>query len=1050
MTKNTEFVDSDQLPVWGDLRILSQNRELPRAAMTVFDSIVSALEGDRANSPYYQLLNGMWDFFYAASPIEVPAGYQQADFTASEDWNTIPVPSNWQLHGYGHPQYSSCPYPFTVDPPHVPLRNPTGCYRTEFLKKEDWSEREIYLVFEGVDSAFRVWVNGKFVGYSEGSHYTSEFRITDLLETGSNLLAVEVYQWSTGSYLESQDKWRLSGIFRDVYLLAESVVGVRDLSVRTILSEDYTSSQLEMKIQVMNRSLQAHSPCQLHIALLDEEGAYVFEYNHDQLLQLSPQEEIQLGLVETVQAPQLWTAETPYLYTLLIQLYDEETKALQEVRSLKIGFRDIRIREGQLFVNGRSVIIKGVNRNEFHAEHGAVITVADMVQDIVLMKQYNINSVRLSHYPNDIRWLDLCDQYGLYVIDEADLETHGFALTGERVNQELPGFAKGAAESYLSDHPDWTEAYIDRARRMVEQDKNHPSIIVWSLGNESGYGKNHDAMAAWIRSADPTRLIHYERAYDAEVVDIVSTMYPSVDMLKQEGEKEDSRPNLMCEYGHAMGNSVGNLSEYWDTIYQYPRLLGGLIWEWRDLSILKKDSAGDTWYAYGGDFGEELHSGTFCLDGLLFPDNTPKASLLEYKKVIEPVRITQSSQDPEVIGIENRFDFLSLSHLRGQWTLYQQGQVIDTGELPVLDTPAGECTTVSIPFSKRLLIAGSEHWLHVSFSLRHPTIWAEAGHEVAWADIPLGSMEGDQDVKLMEAEVAVSYSEQAQGLRTEETLASIQINGVDWVAVLDKTTGELRQWEVQGLPLLTKGPVMNVWRAPLDNDVHLAKAWRAAGYNRLHSDVRKVILQHEDKGGCSILVEQVIGASGALPLFRGTMSYHFTPEGTLRLVQSIVPLRELPPLPRLGIKLGIPQTFNRMSWFGRGPHECYSDRKESGKLGIYSGTVDEQFVPYIKPQENGNKADIRFGSYCDDQGNGLLLTGAHLFDMSAHYYAIEELSNKSHTHTLQQLNHIELKLDAAQSGIGNHSCGYAPTLETYLVLAKEQTFEFTLQPIRAK
>ncbi|MBB3126185.1 beta-galactosidase [Paenibacillus rhizosphaerae] len=1036
---------------WEDLSILEQNRERPRADMGLFDTIESAYQGDRAGSSYVQVLNGIWDFHYAESPSAIPEGYQQPGYTLSEDWHSIPVPSSWQLHGFGRPQYSSCPYPFPVDPPHVPKLNPTGCYRTEFQVRDEWKEREIYIVFEGVDSAFELWVNGQSAGYSEGSHYTSEFCITRFLTPGGNLLAVQVYQWSKGSYLETQDKWRLSGIFRDVYLIAESAAGVRDVRIRTNLSEDYASGELEIDIEVVNRRHQACAPFQLDISLFNERMECIVEKANRATLQPGPLEDVRFSMVETVQAPRLWSAEDPQLYTLLITVRDQETSAVQEVRRLEVGFRDIVIADGQMFVNGKPVVIKGVNRNEFHAERGAVITMEDMEEDIVLMKRHNLNTVRLSHYPNDRRWLDLCDRYGMFVIDEADLETHGFALTGERVNQEIPGFARGAAESYLSDHPDWTPLYIDRAKRMVERDKNHPCIIVWSLGNESGYGHNHDAMAAWIRSADSTRPIHYERAYDAETVDIVSTMYPSVDMLKQEGKKQDARPYLMIEYGHAMGNSAGNLREYWNTIDKYPRLLGGLIWEWRDLAILQRNEQGEAWYAYGGDFGDEPHSGSFCIDGLLFPDNTPKASLLEYKKVLEPVRVSYSEAG-EALIIENRYSFLSLSHLLGTWKLYRNGEAMLAGELPALDTLPGERSELKLPFSRKVWAIEGEYWLHVSFTLRHSAPWAEAGYELAWADLPLllGVTQEPQFMHPDALAAAVSVMEPVHQLMVEETRRAIHIKGDDWKAVLDKDSGKLTSWDYQGMPLLVEGPAINLWRAPLDNDVHLAKAWRAAGYDRLHTDVRGLSVMPDDGRGRTVQIEMVIGARGALPVLRSNLTYLFTSGGALQLTLSIEPLRELPPMPRLGIRLGIPRRIHNVFWFGRGPHECYPDRKESGKLGIHGGLVEEQFVPYIKPQENGNKADVRWGRYSDDQGSGMMITGSGLFHMSAHYYSVEELTRKKHVHQLSPLDHIELKLDAAQSGIGNHSCGYAPTLKQYLLPAEKQTFSFLLQPFRAR
>lgn len=1033
--------ETKPLPVWEDLSILSMNRELPRADLSPFESIESAINGRREESPFIQLLNGEWDFYYAQTPGSVPQGYQQPEFTAAGGWDRIPVPSCWQLHGYGQPHYSSCPYPFPVDPPHVPRLNPTGCYRTGFQLREDWNGKEIYLLFEGVDSAFQVWVNGRSAGYSEGSHYTSEFRVTDLLHPGRNLLAVEVYQWCTGSYLESQDKWRLSGIFRDVYLLARPPAGIRDAAVRTVMLKDYTEGVLEITADMVNRSAQPQQPCYLQTVLLDGEGGTVFTREYEQAVQSEPQSGVRIAVQETVSAPRLWTAETPYLYTLLLAVYDSDRVVL-EVYRIAIGFRDLAIAEGRLLVNGQPVIIKGVNRNEFDARNGYVITEEDMERDILLMKRHNINTVRLSHYPNDSRWLDLCDRYGVYVMDEADLETHGFALTGERVNQEIPGFARGAAESCLSEHPDWREAYVDRARRMVERDKNHPCVIVWSLGNESGYGPNHDAMAQWVRAADPARPIHYERAYDAGIVDIVSTMYPSVEMLAAEGRKQDHRPYLMCEFGHAMGNSTGNLQEYWDTIYAYPRLLGGLIWEWRDLAVLRTEEDGTAVYAYGGDFGDEPHGGSFCLDGLLFPDHTPKAALLEYKKAIEPLTIQWAGKAAACLEIQNRYDFLTLAHLQGAWQLYRDGVVIDSGLLPALATPAGKAEQVQLPLNGAIPDGPGEYWLHVSFSLRSNALWAEAGHEVAWADLPLAGIAASGPVP--------SGGDMEARMQLEESHTAFTVRGSGFRMLVNKESGQLEEWEHEGVRLLTSGPAVNIWRAPVDNDVHLAKEWVTAGYNRLKAEIREISVQDMGTQGCRITVRQVMGARGAAVICRTTMVYTISNTGSIHLQADFEPLKELPPLPRFGVELCMPEQYDTLSWFGRGPHECYADRKESGKLGLFSGSVEEQFVPYIKPQENGNKADIRWGQLSDKHGNGLRITGETLFHMSAHHYSVQDMSTAAHVHQLKRLDRTIVKLDAAQSGIGNHSCGYAPTLAPYLLQAVKRSFAITLHPVVTK
>ncbi|NOV00248.1 DUF4981 domain-containing protein [Paenibacillus sp. LMG 31457] len=1010
----------EHIPDWQNLSVLERNTEQPHADLIPFGDWEGALANERERSPYVQSLNGEWDFSYRESPTAAPADFH-ADTFEPIGWSTIPVPSNWQLHGYGRPQYSSCPYPFPINPPYVPNLNPVGLYRTRFQLQETWKNRQVHLVFEGVDSAFHLWINGHFVGYSQGSHFHSEFLVSPYLREGHNVIAVQVYQWCDGTYLESQDKWRMSGIFRDVYLLASPQVSVRDARVRTRLDESYTKACLEVRVDfagVMDHSLESDSH-QLRITLLNAEHRIVCDRFHH-----VRQDEPTVELAEEVLSPFLWTAETPYIYTLLLTMYGNAQQIL-EVKRIHVGFRDVRIEEGRLLVNGCPIIIKGVNRNEFDPDLGYVTTMETMLHDMTLMKRHNINAVRLSHYPNDTRWLELCDRFGLYVIDETDLETHGFHFYGN--------------EGHLAQLPEWKEAFVQRAKRMVERDKNHPSIIIWSLGNESGYGANHDAMAAWIREADPTRPIHYERAYDAPVVDIVSSMYPAVETIIQEGSKDDKRPYLMCEFGHAMGNSVGNLQEYWDAVYTYPRLLGGLIWEWADQGIGQRTGTDEAWYAYGGDFGEEPHSGHFCLDGLLFPDRSVKASLLEYKKAIEPVKIEGIDALHGKLRVRNRYDVLSLSHLQGEWRLLRDGSVVDEGVLGILHTPAGEMEDVGIPMDSHKLKLVGEYWLHLRFVLRDTVLWANEGHEVAWADIP---------VTVVTEELAASpTSQKASPLTIEENGRHITLTGDDFCMQFDKDQGAMTTWKYKGVALLTAGPKLNLWRAPVDNDVHLAKEWVKAGYNRLATDVREAKVERTEAGGCRITMTSIVGARGEKIAFESSLVYAIAASGEVTLQVVLEPREKLPPLPRFGVELVMPADFNRLAWFGRGPHECYADRKESGKLGIYSGSVQDQFVPYIKPQENGNKSDVRWSSLMNQQGIGLLFTGQPIFDTSVHHYTTEDLTTAKHVHQLTKVDQTIVKIDARQSGLGNHSCGYAPTLQAYLLEAKPMHFTISLKPV---
>ncbi|MFD0676287.1 MULTISPECIES: glycoside hydrolase family 2 TIM barrel-domain containing protein [unclassified Paenibacillus] len=1024
----TNHVNSRTIPDWENIEVLGRHTEPPHAGFISYEDMETALDNERAASPFFQSLNGNWKFCYADSPDKAPANFYEASY-AVNDWNTIPVPGNWQMHGYGRPHYSSSYYPFPIDPPYVPNDNPVGCYRRSFGLPHSWDNRQVFLVFEGVDSAFHVWINGQFAGYGQGSHLHSEFRVTSLLQPGENTIAVQVYQWSDGTYLEDQDKWRLSGIFKDVYVKATPDVHIRDIAVQTRFSEDHQDAELGVKIHVRNYADSAQArPHLVKLMLLDDERQTVYESAVGRGIQLNSNEEQTLSMDIPVMNPRQWSAEEPNLYALVVSLEDEQGNVL-EVGSVTVGFRDIAIRDGQLFVNGKSVILKGVNRNEFHPELGFTTPYESMVEDVLLMKQHNMNTVRLSHYPNDTRWLDLCDRYGLYVIDEADLETHGCHFIEN--------------ESYLAEQPEWRQAFLDRAVRMVERDKNHPSVIIWSLGNESGYGPNHDAMAEWVRKADPTRPIHYERAKDAPVVDVVSSMYPSLEALIEEGEKADPRPYLMCEFGHAMGNSVGNLKDYWDAIYKYKRLLGGLIWEWTDHGIVQKLESGEEWYAYGGDFNDHPNSGHFCIDGLLFPDRTVKASIMELKKVIQPVVIELNDIQSGAVTICNRYDFRTLKHLEASWSLICDGEIVEQGILPELDVPAGDRAVVTIPWTKELARLQGECWLHIRFTLREAVSWAPRGFEIAWADLPLAVAER----KI--AGRAVSLDSMPR-IQTVETNTGVHLYGNDFSISFDKSRGVMTSFDYNGVPLLASGPKVQLWRATIDNDNRQSKEWKTFGYDRLNHRMHQFSVHPYHRSAVQVLIKSTIGAAALGNAFTTWMTYTVYGSGDVLITTRVVPREGLPPLPRLGLQMTMPGGFDQFSWFGLGPHECYIDRKESGRLGVYSGSVQDQFVPYIMPQENGNKTDTRWASVTNKLGTGLFIGGMPRLDVGVSHYSTENLTKAKHTYDLQRQAETFINMDYAQAPIGNYSCGEAPPLDKYLLNPQDTTFSLRLKPFSTR
>ena len=1035
------YPECDQ-PDWENPQLLQRNRQPAHATLLPFADEESALAaargdstGDRAASPFFRLLSGYWRFYYAPNPACLPDGFQSADY-CDDAWDVIPVPSNWQMIGqdrsdplcqaYGKPNYTNVNYPYPVDPPRVPQDNPVGLYRREFTLPEDWDGRQVFLNFDGVDSAFYVWLNGQLLGYSQVAHMPSEFDATPLLRPGRNVLAVQVFQWSDGSYLEDQDMWRLSGIFRDVYLFATPKLHLRDVRIRALLDDSYRDGSLDLHLLLHNYAGSPAAADRVSLKLLDAEGHTLLEQSLAPGPELAAGADREITAAFPISAPHQWSAEDPYLYTLLLGLYSGGS--LLEVESFAVGFRRVEVKNGVFLVNGVPVKLQGVNRHDTHPDLGHAVSYESMLQDITAMKQHNINTVRTSHYPNDPRWLDLCDRFGLFVIDEADLEAHGMQPAGDWAQ--------------LSNDPAWTAAFVERAERMVERDKNHPSIIIWSLGNETGYGKNHDAMAAWIRQADPTRPIHFESAHEERVVDIVSCMYPSVAYLAAQGARtDDPRPFFMCEYAHAMGNGPGNLKEYWETIRQYPRLMGGCVWEWVDHSVRMFTPEGEQWWAYGGDFGDKPNDGNFCVDGLNFPDRTPYPGLLEYKKIIEPVQVEAVDLRAGKVRLRNRYFFISLAGLEGAWKLSCDGDVLAQGRLPALDIPAGEGREFTLPYALPAQPRpGASYWLDFRFTLAEDKLWAKRGHELATAQFEL---------PVAQVQAPRLLLKDMPSLKVEHQGRDLEIAGEDFRLRFDGYRGTIAEWEFQGMPLVTLGPALNVWRAPTDNDVRIARAWREAGLDRLEPSVRRVELAGQSRSAALVQVEVVLAGYSLRPSFSCLYSYSFYGSGDVLIQTTVKPLAALPPLPRLGLQMRLPGNLDRFAWYGRGPHESYVDRKESALVGVYTGTVAEQYVPYVLPQEYGLKSDVRWATVTDRRGTGLMAAtpvGADLLSMSVHQFTDEQLTQARHTYELEPCGETVLSLDWRQNGLGSQSCGPGP-LEQYLLQPQEVTFSVRLRPI---
>jgi beta-galactosidase len=1024
---------------WENPSVLERNRRSPHSTQTAYPSIEMALDEDPFLSPNFLSLNGMWKFRWVKKPADRKVDFYRTDYNDA-DWETISVPSNWQMFGFGIPIYTNVPYPFgKADPPHIPHdNNPVGCYRLKFEVPNEWRERRVFIHFAGVESAFYLWVNGQRVGYSQGSRTPAEFDITPHIWGKRNTLAVEVYRWSDGSYLEDQDFWHLSGIFRDVFLFSTGDLHIQDFWIQTDLDENYRNATLDMEVSIQNFSKDSLD-CSLEILFL-ESGSTPFLQPVERTVRVEAEGSTTLNIQQSVPNPKKWSAESSHLYKVLMILKKEDGTVI-EVIPWNVGFREVEIKGGQLLVNGVPILLKGVNRHEHDPDSGHTLSEESMIQDIKLMKQFNINSVRTSHYPNDPRWYTLCDRFGLYVIDEANIESHGMGYHPDRT---------------LGNNPEWKGAHLDRTIRMVERDKNHPSIIIWSLGNEGGDGVNFEATSAWIHGRDPTRPVHYERAGERRHTDIICPMYPPPERVKSYGLKDLDRPYIMCEYAHAMGNSVGDIKAYWDLIYEYKHLQGGFVWDWVDQGLGKKvpdewivksskapdnvSSTKSTFFAYGGDFGPPgiPSSGNFCMNGLVAPDRIPHPSLYEVKKIYQYIKFKPVDLSKGILDITNRFDFTNLKDFECYWQLKEDHVVISSGEIPSMDVTPGYGERVLIPLKKPTLKPGAEYWLDLSFRLKEGTLWADAGHEIAWEQflIPWEGL----------PEIDVNISEMPELIFAEKE-DSIEISGENFGILFSKKVGTITSFHFRGVELIRSGPLPHFWRAPVDNDIgngmpERCGVWRHAGRDRtvLNVDVETISSQ-----AVRITVQNSLAANDS----SYTTVFTVCGSGDVLIEGRFEPQGELPELPRFGMQMTLPPAFDSLVWYGRGPHETHWDRKEGARVSLYEGSVFDQFVDYSKPQENGNKTDVRWIALRNDRGVGLLVAGMPLLSVSAHHYTTEDLEQASHSYKLARQPYVVLNIDDKQMGVGGDNSWGARPRDWCTLFPVPYTYSYVLKPISA-
>ncbi|RCX21561.1 beta-galactosidase [Fontibacillus phaseoli] len=1004
---------------WDNQDLLHVNREQARAYYIPYADTTSAASRKRSRSPFYRTLNGTWKFRYHTSVKHVEDHFyaEDADVTG---WNELLVPSCWQTNGYDQLHYTNTNYPIPCDPPFVPGENPTGLYVKAFNVSENWKEKESYIVFEGVNSCFYLWINGAFVGYSQGSRNPAEFNVTPYLRTGDNRIAVMVLKWCDGTYMEDQDMWRYSGIFRDVYLLARDKAHVRDVFIKQELSEDFRLGKLLCEVETTASQ-------EVAVEIRDAEGCT--------LQTLSAVIEGRGTIELQIQEPVLWNAEEPYLYRVYVQ-------AGEEMLLFRTGFRQIRTRDGVFLINGRAVKLKGVNRHESHPELGAAIPLSHMISDLNLMKRHNINTIRTAHYPNDPRFLELCDEYGFYVIDEADLEAHGMSSAEK--------WAEGAINR-LSDNPAWEAAFVERAERLVERDKNFPCVIIWSLGNEAGYGVNHIAMARWVRMRDASRLVHYEGAAarykgsaNVEFLDMESHMYETVPFIEEyANDIAETKPLFLCEYCHSMGNSPGDLQDYWKVIYQYPKLMGGCVWEWCDHGVKAETTDGKPYFAYGGDFGDKPNDGNFCIDGLVSPDRVPHTGLLELKQVIAPIRLEAEDLTSGKVRITNLYDFIDLSHLALYWKVEKDGVVLEQGQVMQLEAaPHGGRQTLMLPY--RLPQDEGRYFLTLSCRQKQETRWAEPGYEIMFEqfELPVDNPHANLPEQV-QPQRALGHG---HTLLANEDGHRLVMDGFDFRHTFDLYDGTIIGISRHGVPMLAAAVKWNIWRAPIDNDQPMKSKWMTEGYDRAMMKVYRCEWTQRPGGAVDITVDYSLGGYIRYPLLHGKTVWRFDNNGRVSLRTEVRLREELPFLPRFGLQLTMPAGAEEVEYFGYGPHESYADKRRSTRKSKFELSVDDMLENYIRPQENGSRYGTEWAIVSNKQGMGLRFDAPIPFSLQASHYKPEDLTAAKHDHELHPRKETIVHLDYKMSGIGSNSCG--PELhENYRLQEKTFSFELSITPV---
>lgn len=1031
------------------------NRDASRATSYSFASVDDAVSCDREKTNRYLSLNGDWDFSFALKPADAPVDFYQSRVSG---WKKIPVPSSWEMQGYDKPIYKSAVYPFRpVNPPHVPQDyNGVGCYQRTFTIPAGWKNMNVTLHFGGVSSAYKVWLNGKFVGYAEDSFLPSEFNITPYLQEGENILSVWVIRWSDGSFLEDQDQWRMSGIHREVMLKAEPALRIADFSYRTKLDKDYKDALLSIRPRIENLTGKEVPGYVLKAQLFDKNKKPVLneplKISVDNIInEIYPRlDNVKYGLLETnISNPDKWSTEVPNLYTLVLSLEDSAGNLL-EAKSCRLGFRSIEFSKenSKLLINGKQTYIYGVNRPDHHPTKGKALSREDILQDVRTIKQFNFNTIRLSHYPSDPYLLDLCDEFGIMVIDEANLETHG--LGGK-----------------LSNDPTWTGAYLERSCRMALRDKNHPSIIFWSLGNEAGSGPNHAAMAAWLHDFDITRPVHYEPAMgspkqdgyidvndprypkandhshriqnplDQYYVDMVSRMYPAMYTapLLVNQKNGDKRPIFFCEYAHAMGNSAGNIKDFWDQWTKTDRVIGGCIWEFKDQGLLKKDSAGVEYYAYGGDYGEKYFD-NFTIKGVVNADGKPKGAMYECKKVFQLLDAEWVNGAKGLMKISSRAAVINADAYIPSLVIKEDGNIVLNKTLPPIHLAAGQETTIDISPYMYVLKRSAEYYAEIHFTLAADESWAPKGFEVASSQLKLldpvplrtGIMHGNMNI---------NFTEDGE---------NINIKGKDFSIQVSKANGALSSYIYKGKQQLLSPLLPHFTRPLTDNDKRGWKPQRKL--KQWYNNDLKLISTKANKQFEYVIVHSeysLINDSAKVNIL-----YRINAAGVIKVDYLLDVKPGLPNIPKVGMQCGIERTYDNIEWYGRGPFENYIDKRYGADVGTYSMPVDAFMEHYVVPQENGNRTDIRWMYLSDKNKEGLLVVADSLLSMSASPYTDANVEVARHTNKLKDAGFINLNIDLVQMGVGGNDSWseVAAPLDQYQVKAMPYHYAFYLLPYK--